>query len=167
MFPILEAMEPELLSHEWLKSAAETMAGLYLELEGAALMVDNVYVVICAYFIENTMINVISSETSTLKKPTLVHVRSIGRVGRPRTEISPDWLRESMSPGRRISFEKLAELAGVHRNTLRFYLKKHGVYERFCALSDADLDILVKTFKSTKPSSGLTYMIGFLRSHGL
>lgn len=42
MIPILEAMEPEVLNHEWLKSAAESIAGLYLELEGAALAVDNV-----------------------------------------------------------------------------------------------------------------------------
>ena len=72
-----------------------------------------------------------------------------------------------MSQGRRITVKKLAELAGVHHNTLRFYLKKHGVYEQFSSLSDADLDILVKTFKTKKPSSGLTYVIGFLRSHGL
>ena len=44
MFPILEAMEPEVLSHDWLKSSTETMVGLYLKLEGAALAVDNVYV---------------------------------------------------------------------------------------------------------------------------
>lgn len=72
-----------------------------------------------------------------------------------------------MASGRRITFKKLAELAGVHRHTLQFYLKWHSVYERFCSISDADLDILVKTFKSKKPASGLTNMIGFLRSHGL
>ena len=48
MFPILEEMEPEVLNHNWLKSGTETMAGLYLELEGAALAVDNAYVVILA-----------------------------------------------------------------------------------------------------------------------
>jgi hypothetical protein len=72
-----------------------------------------------------------------------------------------------MAAGRRITFKKLAELAGVHRHTLRYYLKKHGVYKRFCSISDEDLDILVKTFKAQKPASGLSYMIGFLRSHGL
>jgi hypothetical protein len=72
-----------------------------------------------------------------------------------------------MAPGRRITFKRLAELAGVHRHTLWFYLKQHGVYEQFSSISDADLDILVKTFKTKKPASGLTYMIGFLRSHGL
>jgi hypothetical protein len=90
MFPILEVMEPELLSHEWLKSAAETIAGLYLELEGAALMVDNVYVVIYAYFIKNTMINVISSETSTLKKP----VKYRARLKSDRSPVGSDGVRQ-------------------------------------------------------------------------
>ena len=44
MFPILDVMEPEVLNQEWLKLAAESMANLYLELEGAALAVENVYV---------------------------------------------------------------------------------------------------------------------------
>ena len=44
MIPIFKAMEPEVLNHEWVKSAAESIANLYLELEGAALAVDNVYV---------------------------------------------------------------------------------------------------------------------------
>ena len=44
MFPILNAMEPEVLSQEWLELAAESMTTLYLELEGAALAVENVYV---------------------------------------------------------------------------------------------------------------------------
>jgi hypothetical protein len=38
---------------------------------------------------------------------------------------------------------------------------------QFAALSNADLDILVKTFRSVKPESGIRYLIGFLRRHGL
>jgi hypothetical protein len=91
----------------------------------------------------------------------------MGRAGRPRKEISPNFLKESMTSSRRITFKKLAELAGVHRHTLRFYLKKHGMYQQFCDISESDLDTLVKTFKAKKPGSGLTYMIGFLQAHGL
>ena len=32
-------------------------------------------------------------------------------------------------------------------------------------ISDEDLDILVRTFKSHKPASGLSYVVGFLRRH--
>lgn len=55
----------------------------------------------------------------------------------------------------------------MHRHTVRYYLKAHGVYQRFCNISDGDLDILVKAFKAKKPDSGLSYVIGFLRRHGL
>ncbi|KAJ7122624.1 hypothetical protein C8R43DRAFT_865055, partial [Mycena crocata] len=61
----------------------------------------------------------------------------------------------------------LADGLGIHRNTLRNYLKLHGVYKRYSDISDHDLDILTKRFKHVKPSSGLRYLIGFLRTHGL
>ena len=49
MFMILKAMEPEVLDHEWLKLTAESIASLYLELEGVAVAVDNVYVISVAW----------------------------------------------------------------------------------------------------------------------
>ncbi|KAF8837778.1 hypothetical protein BDN67DRAFT_880416, partial [Paxillus ammoniavirescens] len=63
--------------------------------------------------------------------------------------------------------QKIAGVLGMHRNTLHCYLKKHNVYHRFSMISDCDLDILVKVFKSHKPNSGLRYLVGFLRAHGL
>ncbi|KAG1765519.1 hypothetical protein EV702DRAFT_981473, partial [Suillus placidus] len=47
------------------------------------------------------------------------------------------------------------------------YLKRHNMYQRFSAISNADLDILVKTFKVHKPDSGLRYLVGFLSAHGV
>jgi hypothetical protein len=161
MFPILNVMEPEVLNQEWLKMAAESMANLYIELEGAALAVE-----MCMFhsFCRKKTVTseTAGSETSTLKKPTLVSVRRMGQGGWPRKEISSNFLKESMTSSRRITFKKLAELAGVHRHTLWFYLKKHGMYQWFCDILESDLDTLVKTFKAKKPGSGLTYMIGFL-----
>ncbi|KAF8837819.1 hypothetical protein BDN67DRAFT_883645, partial [Paxillus ammoniavirescens] len=62
---------------------------------------------------------------------------------------------------------KLANALGMHRNTLRHYLKLYNVYNRYSTISDADLDDLVKIFKLEKPESGLRYLIGFLRTHGV
>ncbi|KAJ7348274.1 hypothetical protein DFH08DRAFT_640143, partial [Mycena albidolilacea] len=56
---------------------------------------------------------------------------------------------------------------GMHRNTLRNYLKLYGVYRRYLQISEADLDILTKKFKEGKPDSGLRYLISFLRTHGV
>ena len=53
----------------------------------------------------------------------------------------------------------------MHRHTIRAYLQQYGVYQRFCNISDKDLDILVRTFKSHKPASGLSYVVGFLQRH--
>ena len=72
-----------------------------------------------------------------------------------------------MSPKRRITLSHLADILGIHRHTLRTYLKHYKVDYQFAALSDAELDILVKTFRSVKPESGIRYLIGFLRWHGL
>jgi hypothetical protein len=113
--------------------------------------------------------NLISADSDVpkMQKPTLVKVRRTGKRGRPRKEISAEWLAAAMAPGRRITLTKLAEIAGVHRHTLRAYLIKYGVYERFCNIPDHDLDLLVRTFKADKPSSGLSYVVGFLRRYGL
>ncbi|KAG2342569.1 hypothetical protein BDR05DRAFT_886061, partial [Suillus weaverae] len=61
----------------------------------------------------------------------------------------------------------LAAALGMHRHTLRCYLKRHNVYQQFSAISNADLDILVKTFKVHKPDSGLCYLVGVLSAHGV
>ena len=55
----------------------------------------------------------------------------------------------------------------VHRNTLSLWMKRHNLQQQYSNLSNADLDMLVKTFKAQKPESGMRYLIGFLRYHGL
>ncbi|KAJ7722828.1 hypothetical protein B0H16DRAFT_1277599, partial [Mycena metata] len=61
----------------------------------------------------------------------------------------------------------LAKTLGVSRPTLIRHLKAHGVYSKFTALSKTELDALVKSFRAAKPDSGVRYLIGFLRRHGL
>jgi hypothetical protein len=61
----------------------------------------------------------------------------------------------------------LANLLGIHRNTLRRKMKEAGVYKRFTDITDHDLDLLLGVFKHRRPESGLRYVIGFLRHHGL
>ncbi|KAJ7683761.1 hypothetical protein B0H17DRAFT_899317, partial [Mycena rosella] len=61
----------------------------------------------------------------------------------------------------------LANALGMHRHTLRNYLKYYGVYMRYSNITEGDLDILTKHFKRMKPNSGLRYLIGFLKTHGI
>lgn len=90
-----------------------------------------------------------------------------GKRGHPRKRINAKFLQEAMNPTQKITLTALAKAIGVHRHTLRAYLKIHNVDYKFSELSDEDLDILVKTFCATKPESGIRYLIGFLQRHGL
>lgn len=81
--------------------------------------------------------------------------------------MEPVWLADAVSSHRKLTLQTLADALGVHRNILRNYLKLYGLYGRYSNISDNDLDILTKQFKRVKPSSGLRYLIGFLRTHGV
>ena len=99
--------------------------------------------------------------------PKPVTVEHTARGGRPRKHINVKFLQDAMDSKRNISISKLAKVIGVHRNTLRYYLKFHDVDTSFSSISDRDLDFLIKTFQHTKPDSGFRYLAGFLRRHGL
>ncbi|KAF9246835.1 hypothetical protein BU15DRAFT_24425, partial [Melanogaster broomeanus] len=62
---------------------------------------------------------------------------------------------------------KLSWLVGVHRNTLRYYLKKYNIDYQHTPITDGELDLLVRHFRNIKPQSGLQYLSGSLRRHGL
>ncbi|KAJ3720906.1 hypothetical protein C8R42DRAFT_553095, partial [Lentinula raphanica] len=61
----------------------------------------------------------------------------------------------------------LAKVTGVHRHTLRQYLKKNGINYQFATLTDEQLDTITRLFKASKVNSGLRYLHGFLNMHGL
>ncbi|KAG1745730.1 hypothetical protein EDB19DRAFT_1593683, partial [Suillus lakei] len=62
---------------------------------------------------------------------------------------------------------ELVDLLGVHRNTLRLYMKSHGVQRKYSELTNTDLDVLITEFKKKHPDSGIRYIIGFLRRHNI
>lgn len=121
----------------------------------------------CILFSKTLLTAPYSRETSNVEIPQPVIIERTGKRGQPRKRINVEFLREAMNPTRRITLTALAKAIGVHRHTLRAYLKLHNVDRKFSQLSDQDLDILVKTFRSEKPESGIRYLIGFLRRHGL
>ncbi|KAK7015428.1 hypothetical protein R3P38DRAFT_3321660 [Favolaschia claudopus] len=96
-----------------------------------------------------------------------VTVIRTGKRGRPRKEINPELLAEAMASHHRISVAALARAMGVSRPTLIDQMKKHGVHNEFTQLSKADLDKLVRSVRKAKPDSGIRYLIGFLRCHGV
>ncbi|KAJ7937858.1 hypothetical protein B0H13DRAFT_1852155 [Mycena leptocephala] len=89
-------------------------------------------------------------EESKLRRIVRIRVQRNGR-GRPRKVIEPVWLSKAVSDHCKITLQTLAKALGIHRNTLRNYLKQYGVYKRYSDLSDHDLDILTRQFKRVKP----------------
>ena len=53
----------------------------------------------------------------------------------------------------------------MHRDTLQNYMKLYWINQQFTALSNSDLDLLVKHFKNICPQSGMWYLISFLQTH--
>ncbi len=72
-----------------------------------------------------------------------------------------------MSAKRSISLTKLASTLGIHRHTIRRNLKSYGIQRMFSTISDDHLDLVIRLYKAKRPNSGIRYLIGFLRSHGI
>ncbi|KAJ7496212.1 hypothetical protein B0H11DRAFT_2385644, partial [Mycena galericulata] len=148
LIPILEALVPEVGDQSWLEAGADALGQITVDLERSAVIADGI-------------------EHAKLRHVVPIRVERTGLRGRPKKVLEPVWLADAVSSHRKITLQALADGLGMHRNTLRNYLKLYGVYDRYSNISDRDLDILTKHFKRLKPSSGLRYLIGFLRTHGL
>jgi hypothetical protein len=109
----------------------------------------------------------VCSEQEHVSNVEPVFIVRTDKPGRPRKVPDLAYLQEAMSPKRRITLTCLAKVLGIHHHTLRYYLKLNNVDHAFSTLSNADLDVLVKSFRSARPDLGLRTLIGFLQSHHL
>ncbi|KAH0836635.1 hypothetical protein J3R83DRAFT_8353 [Lanmaoa asiatica] len=98
--------------------------------------------------------------------PQPVKIVHTGKRGRPRKEINLEYLKEATSNGRQIKLTELARLLGLHRNTIRAYMKKYEIERKYSDISNSDLDQLVAQFKASHPESGSRYVMGHLRAQG-
>lgn len=96
-----------------------------------------------------------------------IHVEHTGRPGRPRKVINPEFLREALQPGRKISQARLASALGVHRHTVRKYRELFDIPYQFSEITDEDLDHLIRDYRNERPVSGIRYVMGRLRSIAL
>lgn len=144
--PILHALES--LGEEdltlWLHSSTEVIGKLIARLSDAAEAIDD-------------------REPVNVSYVQPVTVLRTGRRGRPRKVINESFLREAMSGQRRISQSKLGRTLGVHRHTVRHYMKNANIDTQFSALSPEELDVIIGQFRANKPDSGLRYVTGYLR----
>jgi hypothetical protein len=122
--------------------------------------------VVSPYFLGNFTLSP-SSQHDQVSHIQVIQVEHSGRRGRPKMSIDKGWLQEALSSRRKITLQQIADTLGIHRNTLRYHMKKHGVSQCFSQIADRDLDMLLRMYKVHKPSSGLRYVIGFLKRHGV
>jgi len=78
-----------------------------------------------------------------------------------------EFLKEAVSSSCHISCTELAHSLSIHRNTLCLYMKRNGIKRRYTPIGDSDLDDLVREWKKRCPNSGIQYIVGFMRSHGV
>jgi len=90
-----------------------------------------------------------------------------GLRGRPKKIVDLEFLKEAISNSRNISCAELARSLGIHRNTLRLYMQHHGIEQKYTPIGDSDLDNLVTACKKKHPDSGIRYIMGFMRAHGI
>lgn len=93
-------------------------------------------------------------------------VRS-GKRGRPRKVVDSVLLQNAFSPGRNIPVSKLAKKLNIDRRTLSAQMKKLNINREFTEITDEDLDGIIREYKQLRPTPGLSYIIGYLRSHDL
>jgi hypothetical protein len=100
-------------------------------------------------------------------RQNLVNISPTGMAGRPCIDLNPSCLHEVMSTKHHLTFRTLANILGIHHNTLRYKLRELGLEHRFSNLTNGDLDHVLKLYKHLRPDSGLRYTVGFLRRHGI
>ncbi|KAG5220185.1 Integrase catalytic domain-containing protein [Salix suchowensis] len=136
------------LSPEWLRTVKDAFETLSAQLEDAKRTSSG-------------------TDTTNIGYINPITVEHTGKRGRPRKVIDPNFILEATQPSRNITLMTLAKSLGVHRNTIQSYLKQYGFSRKFSDVSDGDLDTLVRSFRDKYPESGLRYLRGYIRSHGL
>ena len=91
-----------------------------------------------------------------------------GKRGRPRKVIADSFLREAFKTGRNISVSRVATTLGVHRGTVKNYMKLYKIVRQpFSTIRDPLLDSMIKKFKDSHPNTGIRYVRGFLLQNGI
>lgn len=147
--PLLEAMEMneyDLLPKDWITEAVESLAHRVIDLHKVCTMAKQRYVLNSWCYYQNNCVCV-SREGHNVSQIEPITLKHSGNRGPPRKVVNPLWLHEAISPRRNISLTHLAKILGIHRHTLRNYMKHNNVTREFANLSQHDLDLLVKVCK--------------------
>jgi hypothetical protein len=167
--PLLKALSnsPEDIPKEWFDSTTRKIGKLIADLEQAELEANGVCALSSALKILLTYTQFFSEEHDVVYPidDTVKIIRN-GRRGRPRKVPSSAFLANSMSAEMGVRVGQLADTIGIHRNTLRNYLKDFQIDFQYSKISDLDLDTLIRDIRTTYPDYGIRYLTGTLRARG-
>ena len=114
------------------------------------------------------MLTVPSERSKVSEVKVITRECATGTRGRPRKAIADSFLREAFKTGRNISVSRVATTLGVHRNTVKNYMKLYKISRQpFSTMLDPLLDSLIKGFKDSHPNAGIRYIRGFLLQRGM
>ncbi|KAF5339702.1 hypothetical protein D9758_014882 [Tetrapyrgos nigripes] len=145
---LADCAEEEGLPLAWLNQCADRFGTLLVQLDEAER-------------------SAVSEETSNIMYPKLVRAIHTGRRGRPQKTIDVNFLRKAMDPKRRLTLTQLAGALQISQQTLASLLRKHHIDYGYTALSNSELDDMVKRYRRQKPGSGIRYLDGHLRRNGI
>lgn len=106
-------------------------------------------------------------EAQNVNLPSNTSVVTTGRVGRPSYEISKEQLEFLIDCNFKI--QEISTMIGVSKRTIERSLANFGITrrEKFSAITDADLDIIVQEIKVTSPNCGSKLLQGYIHSRGI
>lgn len=90
-----------------------------------------------------------------------------GKPGRPRKWVNPRFLRTALANTTNISITELSKALNVSRKTVYRYMKLFGISRKYSTLTDAQIDVMLKAYRVERPTSGIRYIMAFLRERGL
>ncbi|KAL1948877.1 hypothetical protein VTO73DRAFT_10683 [Trametes versicolor] len=149
VLPVLKALTVELQDKRWTFVSMAAFDSLVSELNYAATTLDQVM-------------------QDDLTKGKFTTTVKIGKPGRPPINIDPEVLREATSSNRKITLTQLARSLDIHRHTLRKEIKRLNLpaLSSYAAITDDNLDELIRAYKQIKPNSGTRYVMGYLSQCG-
>jgi hypothetical protein len=170
MVPVVEALRRQRsnpLPPTYIEEISEAILALVGGLQSALAESTVTCVALFAIRCYNLILK-LSSERSKVSEVEVVRTEKSGRRGRPRKIISNTFLQEAFRSGRNISISRVATSLGVHRNSVKHYMKLYKIVRQpFSTISDPYLDSMIKQFKDSHPNAGIRYIRGFLLQQGI
>jgi len=156
------------LFSEWVLNLARAFERLRVRLEESQSEANGR----CVYLAFLTLILAAHStffcrEQKNIAFPNMVEITRSGKPGRPKKAINKAFLDNAMSTSRRIHQTQIAVGVGVHRNTVRKYLKEYNINYQYSNISDDNLDAIVHEFRERNPQHGLRFLMSYISRHRL